>query len=181
MSKGTPGTEPRWLRRVPTVAVGVILGVLVTVAVSLLELARGDFDWAGALLRLGTMSLGYTGIVWWLRRRVAIPGVSVADRAVRAGRLPPDADPADLRHGLLHVKRGFAIWRRWTIGVFAVTAVLWATFLEPAVVGGAVWWLVLVGCGASAVGADAFARARSRRVDRLLAELAERPPEFTGR
>ncbi len=97
--------------------------------------------------------------------------MAAADRAVRSGSLPDDAAPADVRAGLLHVKREIARSRWSGVGLFGAAAAAWAALLRPSVVGTGVWWLGLAGCLAFAGVFVVAARLRTRRVDRLLAEL----------
>ena len=164
------------LRRAPAPVAGLLLGLAVTTFLTLVDRTVEDaVDWADVAMRLLLMSAVYTFVIWLVRRRSAVPGAAAAERAVRTGALPDDADPAALRTGLLRTRRDM-LRGRWAIVAVVVTGVLgWVLFIDQASVGNSSWWLIPIGGSAVGVGVLLVGRWQLRRVDRLLAELDARP------
>ena len=170
MSEQPPADD--WYGRAPVPVVGLVLALGVTAVVTVFDLATGDdVSWGGVLTTLAGFTVVYTLLSSWQRRRARLPGVPAADRAVRSGELPADVEPAQLRAGLLHVKRSLRRAGR-AAGVLLAGFVTVVVVVSPPQqqrwLGAA---LVVLVFGAGLL----FLRLRTRRVDRLLARLDAQP------
>ena len=135
----------------------------------------GEASWAEAAAYGAVTSLAMVAVAWLTPD---FPGGRASEkatqRAISSGTVPPDADPAELRTGLLHVKRLLRTGRRWAVpGLLLVTAL--CAFLFALLGFDGVALLVTGLCAVSAAVTWVVFRWRLRRVDRLLAELDAHP------
>ena len=171
--------EPtRWQQQPLVVGLVAALGLFGTAL--LVDVVFGSApEWGEALPRGRLWGLAAAGLAWAAQRSPdepePEPAPVTASRVVFAGRLPAEADPAELRVGLLHVKQRSLAVRRWGgIGLAAVVVIaLGSAVVSPS----GLAWMIAVLAGVTLPFVTAVYGWRAEDAQRLLTELAARSPD----
>jgi hypothetical protein len=172
----------RWLDGLPT-AVRWLLGAVLVVAYYGLALVvlnwavDGPVDWSSPMPGLLGGFGGAFGGLWLQRRRVGgRQRLREYTRALKSGRLPPDADPSEWRSLLAREDRGRRRAAILSYAILGLAAVLWVvlTVRRAGWQGWAGWAFPAVFVAFAGLLAWA-GRRHQRRLERLVAQLPEDP------